>query len=134
MTNNLSKKLGEMEYDSILADITPKTEVRGGVVRKLSAKATYKRGTILAKSSGTAGDGKLVILGTAAATNETLTPYCILCDDVEVGTEDDVTATVYTAGCFNLNKMIVANGYTLTDGDYDNLRKYSITFKAVSAN
>ena len=71
---NLSEKLGEMTFDGLITDIKPAPEVRGGVIRKLSAAATLKRGTILAKSSGTAGDGKLVILGSTAKENETLTP------------------------------------------------------------
>ena len=75
---NLSEKLGEMTFDGLITDIKPAPEVRGGVIRKLSAAATLKRGTILAKSSGTAGDGKLVVLGSAAKENETLTPDCIL--------------------------------------------------------
>lgn len=83
---NLSEKLGEMTFDGLITDIKPAPEVRGGIIRKLSATATLKRGTILAKSSGTAGDGKLVVLGSTAKENETLTPDCILCDDIDVGT------------------------------------------------
>ena len=129
----LSRKIGEMNYDGLITDITPKTEVRAGTIRKLSAAGTLKRGTILAKSSGTAGDGKLVILGSTAANNETLTPNCILCDDVDVGTYADVTVPVYTAGCFATEKVIVNSGYTITDADYDTLRKYGIVFKSAFA-
>ena len=129
----LSRKIGEMNYDGLITDITPKTEVRAGTIRKLSAAGTLKRGTILAKSSGTAGDGKLVILGSTAANNETLTPNCILCDDVDVGTSADVTVPVYTAGCFAPEKVIVNSGYTITDADYDTLRKYGIVFKSAFA-
>lgn len=129
----LSRKIGEMNYDGLITDITPKTEVRAGTIRKLSAVGTLKRGTILAKSSGTAGDGKLVILGSTAANNETLTPNCILCDDVDVGTSADVTVPVYTAGCFATEKVIVNSGYTITDADYDTLRKYGIVFKSAFA-
>lgn len=127
---NLSRKLGEMEYDGLVSDVTPKVEVRGKTIRKLSAETTLKRGTILAMSSGTGGDGKLVVLGTTAGSNETLTPDCILCDDIVVGTSEDVIATVYTAGCFNTAKTIVAESYTMTSADYDSLRKYGIVFKA----
>lgn len=127
---NLSRKLGEMEYDGLVSDVTPKVEVRGKTIRKLSAETTLTRGTILAMSSGTGGDGKLVVLGTTAGSNETLTPDCILCDDIVVGTSEDVIATVYTAGCFNTAKTIVATGYTMTSADYDSLRKYGIVFKA----
>ncbi len=130
---NLNAKIGEMEYDGLVSDITPKTEVRAGTIRKLSEKATLKRGTILAISSGTAGDGKLVVLGTTAASNETLAPHSILTDDIEVGTDADVSTTVYTAGCFNSDKVTVADNYTITAADLDTLRKYGIVFKAAFA-
>ena len=123
---NLSEKLGEMTFDGLITDIKPAPEVRGGVIRKLSAAATLKRGTILAKSSGTAGDGKLVVLGTAAVSNETLTPDCILCDDIE-------KVAVYTAGCFDIGKVTVSASYTITEGDKDNLRMRGIVFKAAAA-
>ena len=130
---NLSKKLGEMDFDGLLTDIKPAPEVRGGTIRKLSAAATLKRGTILAKSSGTGGDGKLVALGTTAVSNETLTPDCILCDDVEIGTAADENAAVYTAGCFDPDKVIVASGHSITESDKDNLRMRGIVFKAAAA-
>ena len=126
----LGSKLGEMEYDGLVVGVNPPVQVSGGTIRKLGAKATLVRGTILAKSSGSAGDGKLVILGTTAASNETLTPDCILCDDVEVGTSADEKVSVYTAGCFNADKVTVASGYTITAGDLDNLRMRGIVFKA----
>jgi len=91
---NLYSKVGEMEFDGLITDITPEPIVRGGTIRKLAAAATLVRGTILAKSSGSAGDGKLVVLGTSAASGETLTPDCILCDDIDVGTAADEAVEV----------------------------------------
>lgn len=129
---NLNKKIAEMEYDGLIAGLTPQIQVGGGTIRRLSAAATLKRGTILAKSSGTAGDGKLVVLGTAAAQNETLTPDCILCDDIDVGTTADEDVAVYTAGCFNIGKVTVGDAYTITAADKDALRMRDIVFKAVS--
>lgn len=128
----LSKKIGDMEFDGLVTDLTPPVQVRGGIIRKLSAAATLKRGTILAKSSGTAGDGKLVVLGTAAASNETLTPDCILCDDIDVGTANDEKAAVYTAGCFDIGKVTVKADYSITEVDKDNLRMRGIVFKAAA--
>ena len=128
----LNKRLGSMDYDGLIADIYPKLVVSGGTIRKLAEAATIKRGTILAKSSGTSGDGKLVVLGTAAASNEVLTAYCILCDDVAVGTTDDVIAPVYLMGCFNSNKVTVADSYTMTEADKDALRNGGIVFKAAA--
>lgn len=130
---NLSKKLGDMEYDGLVTGLEPRVNVGGGTIRKLGTKATLVRGTILAKSSGSAGDGKLAILGTTAATNETLTPDCILCDDIEVGTSDDEKVAVYIAGCFDFDKCTVKSAYTVTEDDKDKLRERGIIFKAASA-
>ena len=127
---NLNAKVGEMEYDGLVVDLNPEVEVRGRTIRKLAQETTLKRGTILAKSSK---DNTLVVLGTTATDGETLTPDCILCDDVVVGTGADISVSVYTAGCFNTNKITVADGYTMTEEDYDNIRKYDIVFKGTSA-
>lgn len=128
----LSRKLGEVEHDGLITDINPKTEVRGKTIRKTATAITLKRGTILAKSSGTAGDGKLVILGTVPTEGETLTADCILCDDVTIDEAADVTVPVYTAGCFDANKVTVATDYSISETDYDTLRKYNIVFKSAS--
>lgn len=131
----LSRKLGEMEYDGLITGLTPPTQVGAGTIAKLDAEAVYKRGTVLAKS---AKDGKLRILGTTPPTPESgktadvYTPDCILCDDTQVGTTDDVTVCVYTAGCFDPEKLTVAEDYTLTEADKDKLRGYSIVLKAAS--
>lgn len=124
---NLSKKLGEMNFDGLFTDVVPAVQVRGGTIRKQTTSAvTLKRGTILAKSYGTAGDGKLVILGSTATTNETLTANCILAEDVEVGTTADVTVLAYRTGHFARNKLAVASGYTLKATDEEELRKAGI--------
>lgn len=60
-------------------------------------------------------------------------PDCILCDDVIIGTDEDIKTAVYTAGCFDPNKVTVANGYTVTEADRDKLRERNIVFKAASA-
>ena len=130
MSRNLNAKVGEMEYDGLVVDLVPEVEVRGGTIRKLAAATTLKRGTILAKSSK---DNTLVVLGTEATDGETLTPDCILCDDTVFGTDADVSVSVYTAGCFNTNRVHVADGYTISATDFDALRKYSIVFKAAFA-
>lgn len=81
---------------------------------------------MLALSAGTAGDGKLVILGSTANTNETLTANCILAEDVEVGTTANVTVLAYRTGHFARNKLAVASGYTLKATDEEELRKAGI--------
>ena len=112
----------EMNYDGLISNVNPAPIVAAGKLRKLGTAATYARGTILAKSSGAAGDDKLVILGTTAATNETLTAYAILAEETYIGTAADVDAPVYTAGCFDPAKLAVDTGYTLVEGDWDALR------------
>lgn len=138
----LRQKLGSMEYDGLITGLNPTIRIAGRTVRKLSAAATLKRGTLLARSSI---DGKLVVLGTTAAAPavaasgdtpavpaEVLTPDCILCDDTEVGTAEDAPVIVYAAGCFDPEKVTVAEDYSITQEDMDKLRGYSIVFKAAT--
>ena len=127
------ENLGAVGYDGLISGLTPQPKTTGGTIRKLAAKATLVRGTILAKSSGSAGDGKLVILGSTAASSETLTPDCILADDIDVGTAADVNAAVYDMGCFDPAKLTVKSGYTLTTGDKDTLREKGIYLVAKNA-
>ena len=107
----LSKKLGEVEVDGLVTAIDPHIVIGAGVIRKASS-GTLKltRGTVLAKSTGTAGDNKLVVLGTAA----------------------DATVAVYLAGCFNPDKLTMASSYTMKEADKDALRDAGIVFKAAS--
>lgn len=130
-TRDLHEKIGSVEFPQLFASIDPPALVRGGTIRKLAAKATLVRGTILAKSSGSAGDGKLVVLGTTAASNETLTADCILTDDIEVGTSADENVTVYITGDFNIEAVTVASGYTITEDDKDALRTKGILLGTV---
>jgi len=112
--------MGEVKYANIWnsVDVPVITGLR--TIRKLSAAATYKAGTALALSGGTAGDGKLVILGTAAASNETLTANCILAEDA------DVQALVYLSGHANANKLAVASSHTITAAEIEDFRAAGI--------
>lgn len=126
MSKRLDENLGSVGYDGLIVANEPVADVFTVTIRKEAAAATYKRGTVLALSAGTAGDDKLVILGSTAATNETLTANCILAADVEVGTTADVTALAYRTGHFARNKLAVASGYTLKTTDEEELRKAGI--------
>lgn len=122
----LNKKLGEMEYDGLITDSTPPVQVRGGVIAKGAAAVTYPRGTIFAKSTA---NKKLYVLGSTAESGDTLTADCILCDDTLV--EDaDITAAMYTAGCFDPNKVTVKDSHTMSEAEKDKLRERGIVFKA----
>lgn len=119
--------MGEQKYTNIWnsVDVPIITGLR--TIRQLSgAAATYKAGTALALSGGTAGDGKLVILGTAAASNETLTANCILAEDVEVGPDADVQALVFLSGHANANKLAVASSHTITAAEIEAFRAAGI--------
>ena len=118
--------MGEMKYANIWnsADVPIITGLRK--LRKLGTAATYKAGTALALSGGTGGDGTLVILGTAATSNETLTANCILAEDVEIGTDADVQALVFLSGHANANKLIVASSHTITAAEIEAFRTAGI--------
>ena len=130
-TRDLHEKIGSVEYEKLFAGMQPPAIVKPGVIRKLGTASTLKRGTLLAKSSGSAGDGKLVIFGTTAASNETLTADCVLCDDIEVGTSNDENVAVYVSGDFNEAALIVATGATITEADRDALRTKGILLGTV---
>lgn len=124
MSKRLDENLGSVGYDGLIVANEPVADVFTVTIRReATAAATYKRGTVLALS---ARDGKLVILGSTATTNETLTANCILAEDVEVGTTADVTVLAYRTGHFARNKLAVASGYTLKATDEEELRKAGI--------
>ena len=118
----LSKKIGDMVFDGLVTDLTPHIQVSGGVIAKGAAMTTYKRGTVLGMSDG----------GTLSIYDGTGTPNCILCDDTDVGTEEDANVSVYISGCFNPNKVTLADSYELTADDIDQLRMRGIIFKAAT--
>lgn len=126
MSKRLDENLGSVGYDGLIVANEPVADVFTVTIRKEATAAAYKRGTVLALPAGTAGDGKLVILGSTATTNETLTANCILAEDVEVGTTADVTVLAYRTGHFARNKLAAASGYTLKATDEEELRKAGI--------
>lgn len=128
MSKRLDENLGTVDYDGLIVTNEPVADVFTVTIRKeANAKATLKRGTVLALLSGTAGDGKMVALGTTAASNETLTANAILCDDTEIGTDADVEATAYRTGHFARNKLIFGgSGYVLKPADEEALRAAGI--------
>lgn len=47
----LSEKLGEVEYDGLIAGVNPKKRVGPGVIAGPEAETTFVRGTVFAKSA-----------------------------------------------------------------------------------
>lgn len=126
MSKRLDETLGTVGYDNLINGLYPPAEPFSVVIRKGSAATTYKRGTVLALSGGTAGDGKYVILGTAAVSNETLTANCVLAEEVTVGTTNDETAVAYRTGHFNSNALIMDDEHTFSAADKEALRGVGI--------
>lgn len=122
----MDETIGTMNYDGLIHDAKHNLDVQGVKIR--AAQGALKRGTVLALSSGVAGDGKYVILGTAALADETLTASCILTDDVDATAE--AFAVAYRSGHFNTNALIVKEGYTITAADKNNLRDGGVFLSA----
>ena len=115
MSKRLDETIGAVGFDNLINGQYPPAEVFTVKIRKEATEAKiYKRGTVLALSAGTAGDGLRVILGTTAKSNETLTANCVLADDVEVGTASDAVATAYRTGHFNENILITDNSHAIS--------------------
>lgn len=123
MMRHLNNKVDEMEYDKLIAGMTPPVRVASGVIAKSSIDMEYPRGTVLSKSSN---DSKLYILGSNDTEGDSMIPDCILCDPEIVDTAEDTPAAVYVAGCFNIDALTVADGYTITQADKDKLRERGI--------
>ena len=130
MSRDLHEKIGSVTPENLFAGLDPRALTKAGVLRKLGTAATLVRGTLLCKSSGSAGDGKLVIFGTTAATNETLTADCVLAEDVALGTATDENALVFITGNFNEDELTLASGASLTEADRDALRVRGILLGA----
>jgi hypothetical protein len=107
----------EITTDGLIYGLNPPVEAFFVTIRALGAEKTLPRGTVLALS---ATDKKMVVLGNGDAKAN-----CILCDDTVVGTED-VKAMAYRQGHFAVEKLTVADDYTLTAEDKETLRGLGI--------
>lgn len=124
MSKRLDEIIGTVAYDGLIVADSPAADVFSVTIRKGAAELA--RGTVLALSEGSAGDGKMVILGSTPITNETFAANCILADAVTVTADVDATAIAYRTGHFNRGALIVKSGYTLTAVDKEDLRKGGI--------
>ena len=98
-----NEKIGELTHDNLIASVDVKQ-----IVQTISIPSgTLKRGTVVDST------GKILNTG--------LTPFGILCDDVDASA-GAVVAEVYLTGAFNKNALIVAEGYTLTADNIKALR------------
>jgi hypothetical protein len=124
--SRLDENLGGVSFENLINSNIPEADVFSVPMR--AGLGPVKRGTVLALSAGSAGDSAMVILGTTAISNETLTANCVLAEDVETGGSGGtaITALAYRTGHFNRNKLIVKAAYTLSATDEEELRKGGI--------
>lgn len=80
---DLHGKIECPKYENLFAGIYPPADVAHRPVR--AGQGVLERGSVLAFSSGTAGDKALALLGTEAKSDEELTAECVLAEDVDTG-------------------------------------------------
>ncbi len=102
------------------------------VVGDTETACTYdaQAGKVTFATAPAAGTDNVVISYENPAANE---PDCILCDDVDVAADADKKVAVYIAGCFDPDKLTLAEGATLGTAAKDVLREKGIIFKAAAA-
>ena len=115
MNKELCRKVGEVGQDNLIAKLFPPTEPFG--IKVVGGEGDLKRGTVMALSD----DGYVVL--SAETTGKA---NCVLSDPVDASGEDAVTAVAYRTGHFNRKALIVAEGYTMTAADEEELRKGGI--------
>lgn len=114
MSKVLNEVVGKVEYDNLFYSNNVPAIANGVIVA--SGQGELKRGTLLAKTA----DNKMIVLGSAEGTAD-----CVLTDDIDA-TDADVETTAYIQGNFNINALIVADEYTITEADKDALRTKNI--------
>lgn len=124
MPKRLDQFLGESAYDALINNTSPTADVFS--IKLRAGQGELPRGAALALTDKEAGD--MVLLGTAPADGEALTANCVLCDPVDTGDSagEGVYAIAYRTGHLNRNHLILAEGYTLTAQDEEDLRKGGI--------
>ncbi len=115
MNKELCRKVGEVGQDNLIAKLFPPTETFG--IKVAGGEGVLKRGTVMALS-GT--DYVVLDAETTGKAN------CVLSDPVDASGESPVTAVAYRTGHLNRKALIVAEGYTMTAADEEELRKGGI--------
>lgn len=118
----LANTMDGVTYDELFGGTAVGALTANVTIAKLSAAATYKRGTLLGVVTAS---GKYAIVDSAATTGEKVASV-VLARDLTVGVENDVTATVYTRGIFNREKLIVKDAGDNATKHEEELRKVGI--------
>lgn len=123
----LVSKFDGVTYDELFGGTAVAALTANVTIAKLSAAASYKRGTLLGVVTAS---GKYAIVDSTATTGEQVASV-VLAGDVEVGTADDVVATVYTRGIFNREKLTVKAAADSASAHEGELRKVGIYLTSV---
>lgn len=115
MNKELCRKVGEVGQDNLIAKLFPPAETFG--IKVAGGEGVLKRGTVMALS------GTDYVVLDAEATGKA---NCVLSDPVYASGESPVTAVAYRTGHLNRKALIVAEGYTMTAADEEELRKGGI--------
>ena len=131
MSKNLCNKVGEIGQDNLIAKLFPPAETFG--VKIPAGTGKLERGTVLALAAdGTYcvfGNSKEIVSGegeNAVTTSYVPEANCVLADPVDASGEEDVVGVAYRTGHLNRKALIVAEGYKMTMGDEEDLRKCGI--------
>ena len=114
MSKNLCNKVGECGMDNLVAKLHPRALTFG--VKIPAGAGELARGTVLALV-----DGAYAVL----SGENTGKANCVLADPVDA-TEAEAVGVAYRTGHLNRKALIVAEGYTLTVEDEEELRKCGI--------
>lgn len=98
--SDLSRNVGDMEFDGLVVDTTPAVQTGGAKIKKLGTAATLKRGTLLYKGvdgkfqiyNGPENTGTQKFSGDGTATTFTVTAKPAKITGVKVGTSDAVVS------------------------------------------
>lgn len=118
----LANTMDGVTYDELFGGTAVEALTANVTIAKLSAAATYKRGTLLGVVTAS---GKYAIVDSKASTGEQVASV-VLAQDVAVGTENDVATTVYTRGIFNREKLVVKESDDNATKHEQELRKVGI--------
>ena len=116
MNNALLRKLGSIGQDNLFAKLFPPAETFGVTIK--AGEGELARGTVLVMGD----DGTYTVLNTET----TGKANCVLADPVDASGDSAVTGVAYRTGHFNTRALIVADGYTMTVTDKEELRKGGI--------
>ena len=125
--SRLDENLGGVGFDNLIADSYPPTDVFS--VQLVAGQGILERGTLLALKT----DGTMEMIDTAT----TGKANAVLAEPVDTGAPaaevqaegeaaaadpETVPGIAYRTGHFNTNRLIVAEGYTITAADREALR------------